>query len=278
MTPAPTMTNVRKLRSLLAGAALAALALAPAAARAQDAGTPSPEEIKKKVLEIEKLMRGAEESLARATDTRSASERSAEAARKILEDMAQRETGKTPEQLRQEAAGGSAEAKETLERLTKAADESAREAAAKMGEVLGEGGGGASGSSQGAGEGIRKIIEKVRGEGQGASAGIRWLLDKTVQQGKGGGSPHEPKPKEKDEKQDPKKPEEKEKPKDQAQKPPQKPEPPRTPEFEQWIAELPPQVRKAYETEDWDAIPPKWRELLREWTKRMADEKAREGR
>lgn len=271
------MTSRRRDRGALWAAALAAV-LAPAgAALAQDAGPPSPEEIKQKVLEIERLMRGAEEALARSTDTRSAAERAAQAAKKLLDDKSRQETGKSADDLRQEAEKGSSEAKETLERLTKAADEEAREAARKMDEVLG--GEGAGGSSGGASGGIRKLIERVRGEGEGASAGIRWLLEKTVRQGHGGGSPQDKKPSEEQKKDEPEK---KDKPNEkkphQPDKPPQKLEPPRTPEFEQWIAELPPQVRKAYETEDWDSIPPKWRELLREWTKKMADEKAREGR
>lgn len=38
------------------------------------------------------------------------------------------------------------------------------------------------------------------------------------------------------------------------------------------MAQLPPQVRKAYETGEWDAIPPRWRTLIRQWTKKMAEE------
>src|SRR6185369_5838474 len=102
-------------------------------ARAQDKEQgPDPEEVKKKVIEIERLMKSAEESLARSTDTRTAAERSAEAAKKILDDKAKKETGKTPQQLEQEAAAGSKEAKETLERLTNSANEEAKQAAEKM--------------------------------------------------------------------------------------------------------------------------------------------------
>jgi hypothetical protein len=42
--------------------------------------------------------------------------------------------------------------------------------------------------------------------------------------------------------------------------------------FEAWLAELPPKIRKAYESESWDEIPPKWRELLGAWTLKMAEE------
>jgi uncharacterized protein YjbJ (UPF0337 family) len=265
---------MRKLRAIAFAAALAV----PAFAVAQDQG-PGPDEVKQKILEIERLMKGAEEALARSTDTRSAADKAAEAARKILEQKAKQETGKSCDDLRKEAEGGSKEAKETLERLTKAANEEAKKAAEKMSEVLD----GGSGGSGGAGHGIRELIEKIKGDGQGASAGIKWLLEKSTQQ-KGGQSPpkdgkgdHEKKPNAPD----PKKPEEKkpeEKPKDDNKRPESKKEPPRNPDFEQWIAELPPQVRKAYETEDWDSIPPKWREMLKEWTRKMADELEKERR
>lgn len=263
---------MRKLSAIAFAAALAV----PSFAVAQEQG-PSPEDVKQKILEIERLMKGAEESLARSTDTRSAADKAAEAARKILDQKAKQETGKSAEDLRKEAEGGSKEASETLERLTKAANEEAKEAAKKMSEVLGgDSGGGAAGGSSGSGRGIRELIEKIKGDGQGASQGIKWLLEKSTQK-KSGQSP--PKDGEHQKKQpnapDPQKPEEKkpdEKPKDPDKKPESKKEPPRNPDFEQWIAELPPQVRKAYETEDWDSIPPKWREMLKEWTRKMADE------
>lgn len=266
----------------LATFAVAAALLAPSFALAQEQ-EPSADEVKQKILEIERLMKGAEESLARSTDTRSAADRAAEAARKILDQKAKQETGKSPDDLRKEAEGGSKEAKETLERLTKSANEEAKEAARKISEVLdggqsgGQGGGGAAGGSGGSSRGIRELIEKIKGEGQGASLGIKWLLDKSTQHKSSQSPPKDDKGKK--EKQpnapDPKKPEDKkpeEKPKEGDQKPESKKEPPRNPDFEQWIAELPPQVRKAYETEDWDSIPPKWREMLKEWTRKMAEE------
>lgn len=274
------MTRRRKTAAF---ALVATLSLA-ALARAQDHEQgPNPDDVKKKILEIERLMKGAEESLARSTDTRNAAERAAEAARKLLDDKSKAETGKTSEQLRKEAEAGSAEAKETLERLTKAANEEAQEAAKKIAEVLdGKQGGGAAGgagSAGGAGKGIREIIERVKGEGQGASQGIQWLLDQASKQQKSQSPPKSGQDKQKqpnaaDPKKDKTKPEDK--PKDQNQKPESKTEPPRSPEFEQWIAELPAQVRKAYETQDWDSIPPKWRDMLREWTKKMADDLEKE--
>ena len=261
----------------IATLALVTALLVPCLAHAQDQG-PDPAEVKKKVIEIERLMKSAEEALARSTDTRSAEEKSAEAARKMLDDKARQETGKSSEELRKLAESGSKDAAETLDRLTKAANEQCKQAAEKMSEVLG---GGGSGGSGGAGKGIRELIEKIRGQGQGASQGIKWLLEKTTkgqQQGGGGGDGKPQKqPDAKDEKKpDDKKPEQK--PKDDNKKPESKTEPPRTPEFEQWYAELPPQVRKAYDSQDWDSIPPKWRELLKAWTIKMAEDLEKERR
>ena len=275
-------------RRLTTTFALAGALLLPAFARAQDEGHgagPDSEEVKKKILEVEKLMKSAEEALARSTDTRSAAERSAEAAKKILEKKAQQETGKSCDQLRKEAESGSKEAKETLERLTKAAQQEAEEAAKKMTEILGNGGGqgGASGASGGSSGGIKELIEKIKGDGKGASERMKWLLDQTrpgqgQQQPKDGGKG---KPEKQQDKPDPEKPEKKpeeKKPEDGKKKPPEKTEPPRSPEFVQWIAELPPQVRRAVESQDWDSIPPKWRDMLRDWTKKMAEESEKENR
>jgi len=50
-----------------------------------------------------------------------------------------------------------------------------------------------------------------------------------------------------------------------------------SPEAAKWLAELPPEVRRAYESRDWDAIPVKWRAILRAWTKKMADELEQRG-
>ena len=49
-------------------------------------------------------------------------------------------------------------------------------------------------------------------------------------------------------------------------------EAPHTQRFDAWLAELPPQVRRAFETRSWDDIPPKWRESLRLWTLKMAED------
>jgi hypothetical protein len=273
------MTRRRPIASL----ALAGALLVPAIARAQDA-EPDPEEVKKKIVEIEKLMKGAEEALARSTDTRSAAERSAEAAKKLLDQKAREETGKSAEDLRKEAENGSQQAKETLERLTKAAQKEAEDAAKKLTEILGGNGGGASGGSGGSSAGIKELIEKIKGDGKGASERMEWLL-KLTRPGQGrsqprpdqSGQPDKQENKPDPQKPDKKKPEEK-KPESSQKKPESKTEPPRSPEFVQWVAELPPQVRRAVESQDWDSIPPKWREMLRDWTKKMAEESEKESR
>lgn len=256
--------------STAAAFTLAALLAFSGVALAQEqGGGPGPDEIKKKIVEIERLMKSAEESLARSTDTRSAQEKAAEAARKILDQKSRDQTGKSAEELRKEAESGSQQARETLEKLTQEAGQEATQAAEKIKKLM-EGSGGSSGS---AGQGVKELIEKIKGEGQGASDGIKWILENAVKKG-GGGPPPPPEgpkdgkyPKKEEEKPDPKK---DEKPAGK-KKPEGGTEPPKSPEFQQWYAELPPQVRKAYDTQDWDSIPPKWRELLKDWTMKMAE-------
>jgi hypothetical protein len=260
-------------RDFRIAAALAGALLAASSARAQDQGGPDPEEVKKKVIEIERLMTSAEESLARSTDTRTAAEKAAEAAKKILDEKSKKETGKSSAELRKDAESGSKEAKETLERLTKSANEEATKAAEKINEVLK--GGSAAG---GAGQGVRELIEKVKGDGQGASEGIKWLLQRVrVTEGQPKGAPQKP-DQSKEEKPQDKKPEKPEEPHSTDKKPESKTEPPHSPEFEKWIAELPPQVRKAYDTKDWDSIPPKWREMIRAWAEKLSKEDGKERR
>jgi hypothetical protein len=45
--------------------------------------------------------------------------------------------------------------------------------------------------------------------------------------------------------------------------------------FQAWLAGLPPQIRQSYESGSWDEVPPRWRTVLREWTKRMAEDDGR---
>jgi hypothetical protein len=242
-----TPTRVRTARSVRLAALLSAALLAPAGlARAQEAGhPPSPEELRQKVLEIERLMKQAEVSLARSIDTRSARERS-EAAEKLLDERARK--------LAAAGAEGSREAAETLRKLTDEVRRAAGEASRQGGEAA---------------EGVRKLLEETHGEGQRAAREMQWILDNAVSQrseGGGGRPKSEKKPDKAEEKPD--------KPRDTTEEPPSADprEKPRTPEFEHWYAELPEQVRKAYDSQDWDSVPPRWRTLLRAWTKRMADD------
>ncbi len=296
-------------RTLLSLATLLGLALAPAVAFAQDGGQPDAEELRRRVRQVDRLMGEAEESLARSLDSKDARERSERVA-KILETKAKEETGKSAADLRAEAAAGSTEAKATLDRLAKdalvealgASDEVRRlldskareesgdtaEALRKLAEggskeaaetlqrligeatqealqkalgagetlkkILEEAAGGEGGGSGGASKGLKQMLEGGRKQGKGVSEGIEWILENATS--KGG-----KKPKPKEPKHDPK-----------AEKPPEETQPPQDPKMEKWLATLPPQLRKAYETEDWDSIPPKWRDILRVWTKKMADE------
>jgi hypothetical protein len=265
------------LEKALAGALLLA---APLAAWAQEHGQPSTEDIKKKVLEVERLMKAAESALASTTDTRSATERSADAARKILDERARRETGKSAEELRKLAEGDSDEAKkaaESLARLTQAAEEEAKKAAEKITDL-------GQGTAGGASKKVKELIEEIRGEGKSASSGIQWLIDNAIKDSGGGGGQKPPPPPQQqpgnEQPKDPKKPEKDPKePQDGTKKPDDKTEPPpKPPEFDQWLVSLPPQVRKAYMSEDWDSIPPKWRDMLKKWIKQMAEKESSGGK
>lgn len=303
---------VRALRSpaprivIAAAAAVATALLAPAAFAQDGEAPPGPKQMLEKVVEIERLMKQAEQSLARATSDQSARE-AEDAIEKLLDEKSRAQTGKSADQLRKEASGGSAEAAKALERLLgesraearsaadavkKLLDEKARAETGKSAEELrklAEGGSTeaaealrrlteeASKQSSGASEGVRKLLESTQSSGKQASEGIEWILRQAQSKssgGGGGGGGHDPK----DEK-DGKKPE---KPKDGQKKeepnkgevppPESNREKPKNPEFEKWLAELPPMVRKAYETQDWDSVPPRWREVFRAWTRKINDD------
>ncbi len=244
------------------------------AQEAGEGGPPSQEEIIKKVQEIEKLMRGAEEALARSTHSRRAradSEKTAAEIEKLINEQAQAQSGKSADQLRQEAAAGSEEARKQIEQMTK-------DATAKIQKLMES----AGGSAGGAADGVRKLLEKTKSQGEQAAAGIEWILRQAGSSGRSGGQgKHQPRPE--DSEPQGKKPgqddPEGEKPDDPKEdeddpngdRPESDVEPPKSPEFEKWYAALPPQVRKAYESEDWNAIPVQWRGMLRAWTKLFND-------
>jgi len=55
-------------------------------------------------------------------------------------------------------------------------------------------------------------------------------------------------------------------------KPESKKDEPSDPDLEkEWLAGLPPEVRKDFENRNWDEIPPKWREIIRKYMKELAD-------
>jgi len=264
----------------LSAAAFSLIAPAPTAC-AQEGGPPSPEEIQQKIREIEKLMKKAEQALARSTASRESAEKAARRLEELLNEKAQEQTGKSSEQLRKEAKEGSSASAEALRKLTEEARSEAAEASAGMAGLLGEGGN----STREASEGVRKLIEKTMESGKEAGDGIQWLLKNAVSSsssGGGGGQSHKPPMKEpKPEKpgEEPKDGEKKEeKPSETAKPPKSDRDPPRNEKFVRWIADLPPQVRRAYESRDWDAIPVKWRSIMRDWTKKMADELDQERR
>lgn len=242
----------RRLRfgSLALGACLALTSFS-SAALAQDAGHegPSPEEVKEKIVEIEKLMKDSEQLLAGAIDSRDPSKRSAELIKKLINEKAGGEDA--ADEMRKLAEQGSKEAQEKIAKLT---EEATQEATRRMKKLL-ESTGGASG-------GIKKMLDSGRDQSDETGKKIEWILDNVKSSGGGSGKKKKPKPKDEKEKQ-----QEKEKPKPQSHRLDQ----PQSPQFDAWLAELPPQVRKAYESRDWDSIPPRWRHILRAWTKKMAE-------
>jgi hypothetical protein len=235
-------------------------------------GPPSPEEVQEKIREIEKLMKKAEEALARSPSSRQDAGDAARRLEELLDEKAREQTGKSSDQLREEAKQGSTSSAEALKKLTEEARSDAAKAGSEMERVLGEGGG----STREAAEGVRKLLEKTKESGKEAGAGIEWLLKNAVSSSSsgGGGGGEKPKPEEKPKDPSGEKPENgdpnNEKPQEVANPPKSDQEPPRNEKFVRWIAELPPQVRRAYESRDWDALPVTWRGLLRAWTKQMA--------
>jgi hypothetical protein len=228
------------------GLVLAASLLASAStARAQDeTPPPSQDEMKAKVREIDRLMRQAEEALVASLSAAEKAKLSDQAMSKLLDEKARSSTGKSADELRKLAESGSEEAGTTLKQLMKESSESvSRMTVEKLREVLDQ----AGGASGGAGAGVRKLLDETKDSSQGVTETLQWVLDQA-------------------------KATKKDKPEKEPQKPESKTEPPKDPKGEIWVAQLPPQIRKAYESQDWDSIPPRWRTVLRAWTKKMASE------
>jgi len=252
------MTNKQTSRVIAAAIAVFGALAAPAIAQDEGHGV-GPEELKAKVKEIDRLMKQAEEALVDSLSAKDKAKATDAAIEKLLEKKAQESMGKSAEQLRKEAEKGSAEAQEAIKKLSKeAAQEASKLTVQEIQKLIDKS---ASGSG-GAGEGIRKLMEETKGQSGEVAKGIQWILDNATTSGGHQGQPKDQKPEEdKPEKKDP-----------TAEKPKDETEPPSTPEGDKWLAQLPPQVRKAYETRNWDAIPPRWRKLLQAWTIKMASE------
>ena len=141
----------------------------------------------------------------------------------------------------------------------------------------------------------RKAMDELLGEskknGQEASK-LMGDIVKNAPQSSGGGQGHEqqdpkdqkgeePKGQDEVDKKDPKNSKEgdpesseksEEKPNPDAKKPVSAKDKPSDPDLaKEWLATLPPEVRKAFENRNWDAIPPKWREVIRKYMKELAE-------
>lgn len=250
----PTRTHVARWIGglLLAGVFAVSTGVSSGVAFAQDSGEGGqmdPEKMKEKIKEINKLMKQAEEGLVRSLSPAGKSRATEDAIETLLDQKARESAGKSAEELRKLAEQGSSEAQEQLQKLLKQSTEQvskmASEEIRKLLEQAGKGSGGA-------GEGIQKMLESTRKDGEGVVERIEWVLKNAERK-------QQQKPK--DDKQE------------QPQKPESKQEEPKDPKGnERWLAQLPPQIRKAYLTKDWDGIPPKWRQLIQEWTKKMSTE------
>ncbi len=160
---------------------------------------------------------------------------------------------------------------------TKGADEETAETAAKAREA------------------IEKLIRDSKRNGETATDKMKEIMENAPQQGGGGGGnqKHEkPKPGEEQKQKgsekevgdrDPKnsakdgEPKSGEKnesdPRSAEEKPPEseKDKPARPDPNEEWLGRLPGKIRQAYQNGEWDKIPEKWRKLIQDYTRRMAE-------
>jgi len=150
-------------------------------------------------------------------------------------------------------------------------------------------------STEAAREAIEKLIRDSKQSGEAATDKMKEIMENAPQQGSGGGGSQKhqkPKPGE-DQKQkgseqeigdrDPKnsakdgEPKGGEKsesdPKSGDQKPPEseKDKPARPDPSQEWLGRLPGKIRQAYQNGEWDKIPEKWRRLIQEYTRKMAE-------
>ena len=150
----PGRARSRHAALVAAAAAFLLLVPAPRAMAQEGGGPPSPEEVQEKIREIEKLMKKAEEALARSTSSRQNAADAARRLEELLDEKAREQTGKSSDQLREEAKQGSTSSAEALKKLTEEARSDAAKAGSEMERVLGQGGG----STREAVEGVRKLL------------------------------------------------------------------------------------------------------------------------
>jgi chemotaxis protein histidine kinase CheA len=155
----------------------------------------------------------------------------------------------------------------------------------------------AADAGQKAREAIEKLLKDSRQSGEDAADKMKEILEKAPQQqgrGGGGGGQHqqEPKPGEEGKQKgsekevgdrDPKNskengdPKSEEKSKSDPQAANQKPEESekdkaaRPDPIKEWLGRLPSKIRQAYQNGEWDRIPERWRKLIQEYTRKMAD-------
>lgn len=154
---------------------------------------------------------------------------------------------------------------------------------------------GANETAEQARQAIEKLIRDGKQSGESAAEKMKEIMEKAPQQGGGGGGGEQkqqkPKPGEDQKKKgseqevgdrDPKnsakdgdpKGEEKsdenaqgdKKPPEGEQDKPAKPDP-----SQEWLGRLPGKIRQAYQNGEWDRIPEKWRKLIQEYTRKMAE-------
>ena len=142
---------------------------------------------------------------------------------------------------------------------------------------------------------IEKLIRDSQASGAAAADKMKEILENAPQQGGGGGGGQQhqqPKPGEEQQKKaseqevgerDPKNSAENGEPKDGEKKegdpesandkPPEseKDKPARPDPNQEWLGRLPGKIREAYQNGEWDRIPEKWRKLIQEYTRKMAE-------
>ncbi len=143
-------------------------------------------------------------------------------------------------------------------------------------------------------EAIQKLLKESRQNGESAVDKMKEIMEKAPQSGGGGGGQGEQQPKPGDEEKqkgsekevgerdpknsakdgDPKSGEKnksdpqsaKKKPPESEQDKPAEPDP-----SKEWLGRLPSKIRQAYQNGEWDRIPEKWRKLIQEYTRKMAE-------